>query len=191
MTRIYTKTGDEGGTGLFGGGRVRKDHVRVDAYGEVDELNATLCVARAECGIEDEAISLALTQLMDELFTVGSMLATPRTEKAYAHIPKVTLAHVQAMESAIDRFDAEIGPLTSFILPGGTKLAAALHLSRTVCRRTERRVVPLAAAGEVDGLVVIYLNRLSDLLFTLARVANHRHGVKDVPWNPPKASQEG
>jgi cob(I)alamin adenosyltransferase len=187
MTRIYTKTGDDGGTGLFGGGRVRKDHVRVDAYGEVDELNACLGVARAECGSADAELHALLGRLMDELFTVGSMLATPMTEKAYAHIPQMSPAHVEAMEQAIDRFDAEIGPLSTFILPGGTRLAAALHLCRTVCRRAERRVVPLAAAAEVDGRVVIYLNRLSDLLFTLARVANHRAGVKDVPWNPPRA----
>ncbi len=191
MTRIYTKTGDTGGTALFGGGRVRKDHDRVDAYGEVDELNATLGVARAECGLEDEALSALLTRLMDELFTVGSMLATPMTEKAYGYIPKVTTAHVEAMEAAIDGFDAELPPLTSFILPGGTKLAAALHLCRTVCRRAERRAVPLAAAGDVDAQVVVYLNRLSDLLFTMARVANHRHGVKDVAWNPPKAGTGG
>ena len=184
MTRTYTKTGDAGQTGLFGGGRVRKDHVRVDAYGEVDELNALLGVIRA-LGPEGE-LDAVLGKLQDELFSLGSMLATPMTEKAYGFIPKVTPTHVEAMEKLIDAADAELPALTSFILPGGSQVAAQLHLARTVCRRAERRAVSLVDAKEIEPIVVTWLNRLSDLLFTLARLANHRAGVKDVPWNPPK-----
>ena len=184
MTRIYTKTGDAGETSLFGGGRVRKDDARVDAYGEVDELNAFIGVVRGHG--PDAELDAMLQRIQDELFTVGSMLATPQDAKAYAMIPKVQPAWIEAMELAIDRFDDEIGPLTSFILPGGSPLAAALHYARTVCRRAERKLIALRMDGRVDGLPIVYLNRLSDLLFTMARVANKRAGVKDVPWNPPK-----
>lgn len=184
MAPIYTKTGDSGDTGLFGGGRVGKEDVRVDAYGQVDELNATLGLARAEgLGAMDE---LAAT-LQWQLFAVGSVLATPAGSKAAQAIPKIEVEWVTAMEKAIDGFDAEIGPLTTFILPGGTKAAAALHLARTVCRRAERRVIPLLRSGKVGTEVVVYLNRLSDLLFTMARVANFRAQVKDTPWVAPKA----
>jgi cob(I)alamin adenosyltransferase len=183
MTAIYTKTGDGGDTGLFGGGRVGKEDGRVEAYGQVDELNACLGVARGEgLGLMD---SLA-QRLQDELFTVGSVLATPAGTKAAAAIPQVQAAWVTDMEQAIDAFDKELPALTSFILPGGTKTAAALHLARTVCRRAERRVVPMMRAGKVEPLVVVYLNRLSDLLFTMARVANFRAGTVDVPWVPAK-----
>jgi len=183
MTSIYTKTGDTGDTSLFGGGRVGKEDTRVEAYGQVDELNAVLGVARAEgLGAMDELAQA----LQDQLFTVGSMLATPAGSKAEKAIPKVKAEWVTAMEKAIDGFDTELPPLTSFILPGGTKAAAALHLARTVCRRSERRVVPLMREGKVPNDVVVYLNRLSDLLFTMARVANHRAAVKDTPWVAPK-----
>lgn len=184
MTRIYTKTGDTGETSLFGGGRVRKDDARVDSYGEVDELNAVLGVARAQ--LNEPELDPLLQQLQDQLFTVGSMLATPKGTKAWDAIPKIKPEWITAMERHIDRFDLEIGPLTSFILPAGAPLAAALHLARTVCRRAERKVVTLQQAGEVDVEVVTYLNRLSDLLFTMARLANKRTGTRDVPWTPPK-----
>ena len=183
MTSIYTKTGDGGDTGLFGGGRVGKEDVRVDAYGQVDELNATLGLARAEgLGAMDGLAQL----LQDQLFTVGAVLATPAGTKAEQVVPKVQAEWTLAMEQAIDAFDKELPPLTQFIHPGGTRAAAALHFCRTVCRRAERRVVPLMRAGKVDLAVIVFLNRLSDLLFTMARVANHRAGVKDVPWTPPK-----
>lgn len=183
--KIYTKTGDGGDTGLFGGGRVGKDDARVEAYGQVDELNSVLGWARAEgLGKLDP-----LTQsLQAQLFTVGSILATPRDSKAAAHIPQVQQAWIDEMEQAIDSYDLELAPLTAFILPGGAKAAAALHLARTVCRRAERHVVPLFRQGLVDPLVVVYLNRLSDLLFAMARYANHLAGVKDVPWVAPKTS---
>ncbi len=183
MTSIYTKTGDGGDTGLFGGGRVGKEDHRVEAYGQVDELNAVLGQARAE-GLG--ALDALAADLQSQLFTVGAVLATPQGSKAAQAIPPVRAEWVTAMEQAIDGFDAELPPLTSFILPGGTRAAAALHVARTVCRRAERRVVPLTRAGKVGPEVVVYLNRLSDLLFTMARVANFRAQVKDVPWVAPK-----
>lgn len=181
---IYTKTGDTGDTGLFGGGRVGKEDPRVEAYGQVDELNAALGVARAaNLGAMDPLAQA----LQDQLFTLGSILATPQGSKAEAHIPRLGATWVAEMESAIDGFDAELPPLTSFILPGGTPAASALHLARTVCRRAERRIVPLSRSGKIGPEAVVYLNRLSDLLFTMARVANARAGVKDVPWQPKKS----
>lgn len=182
--KIYTKTGDGGDTGLFGGGRVGKESDRVESYGQVDELNALLGVARAE-GVGE--LDAWLKTLQDQLFTVGAVLATPAGTKASSFIPPLDPEWVTAMENAMDRFETELPPLTSFVLPGGTKAAATLHLARTVCRRAERRIVPLMRAGDVDGAVIVYLNRLSDFLFTLARVVNHRAGVKDVPWVAPKA----
>lgn len=182
--KIYTKTGDGGDTGLFGGGRVGKDDPRVEAYGQVDELNSVLGLARAEgLGTLD-----ALAQsLQAQLFTVGSVLATPHDSKAATHIPQVQAAWITAMEQAIDAYDLELAPLTAFILPGGSKAASVLHLARTVCRRAERCVVPLHRQGLVEAQIVVYLNRLSDLLFAMARYANFKAGVKDVPWVAPKA----
>lgn len=184
MTKIYTKTGDGGDTGLFGGGRVGKDDARVEAYGQVDELNAVLGLVRAGGAGKLDAL---LQTLQDQLFTVGSVLATPADSKAAKLVPPIQAEWIAAMERAIDQFDGELPALTSFILPGGSQPAALLHLARTVCRRAERRVVPLLRAGQVEPEVVVFLNRLSDLLFTMARVANHRAGVRDVPWVSPKA----
>jgi cob(I)alamin adenosyltransferase len=179
--KIYTRTGDAGQTGLFGGGRVAKDDPRVAAYGEVDELNAAIGVARA-AGLGD--LDPWCQDLQDELFTVGAVLATPRGTRADSHIPHVEEEWVGAMESRIDELQAGLPPQTHFILPGGTPASAALHLARTVCRRAERTVVPLFRDGQVDELTLRFLNRLSDFLFVLARAANHRAGVKDVPWIP-------
>jgi cob(I)alamin adenosyltransferase len=183
VTRIYTRTGDVGETGLFGGGRVPKDDVRVESYGEVDELNAALGMARAE-GL-GKLDALAQT-LQDQLFTVGAVLATPGGSQADAVIPHVRLGWVDAMEKEIDALEAELKPLQSFILPGGTKAAAALHLARTICRRAERKIVPLVRGRVTSNEVMIYMNRLSDLLFVMARVANHRANTPDVPWVPHK-----
>jgi cob(I)alamin adenosyltransferase len=183
--KIYTKTGDDGDTALFGGGRVPKDDARVEAYGQVDELNSVIGMARAE-GLG--TLDPLLQSLQDQLFTIGSILATPRGSKAESHIPHVQDAWVTAMEQAIDSYDLELAPLTAFILPGGSKGASALHLARTVCRRAERTVVPLHRAGLVDAQVTVYLNRLSDLLFAMARYANLKAGVKDVPWVAPKTA---
>lgn len=180
---IYTKTGDTGDTALFGGGRVGKEDVRVDAYGQVDELNATLGLARS-FGLG--AMDALAGSLQEQLFTLGAVLATPQGSKAEAHVPKMDPAWASDMERAIDAFDLELKPLTTFIVPGGTQAASALHLARTVCRRAERRVVPLVRAGKVGTDVIAFLNRLSDLLFTMARVANLRAGVQDTPWLPKK-----
>jgi len=182
--KIYTKTGDAGETGLFGGGRVPKDDERVDAYGEVDELNATLGLARSLSMPAD--LDGLLQRLQDQLFTVGAVLATPQGTKAAAHIPQIKPEWVEAMEQAIDGFETELPTMTHFILPGGSQASSALHLARTVCRRAERRVVPLLREGKVSTDVGVFLNRLSDLLFVMARVANHRVGVPDVKWIPEK-----
>jgi cob(I)alamin adenosyltransferase len=186
--KIYTKTGDRGETGLFGGGRVPKDHARVEAYGEVDELSSTLGLAIVHLERAEEGeLAAGLRQVQVDLFTVGAVLATPSPAdggRESSYIPTLDPARVEALERWIDAADAELEPLKSFILPGGTEAAAALHLARTVCRRAERRVVSLARGVRVGEEYVVYLNRLSDLLFTLARLANRRAGVSDVPWVP-------
>lgn len=180
--RIYTRTGDAGQTGLFGGGRVAKNHPRVIAYGEVDELNSAIGLARATPPL-DLADAL-LESIQRDLFAIGGQLASPDPDKVKAALEKAQLNddRVRAMEAAIDAADAELPPLRAFVLPSGTAKAAALHLARTVCRRAERSVVALAAEAEVPELFLVYLNRLSDLLFTLARLANHREGRHDQTW---------
>jgi cob(I)alamin adenosyltransferase len=185
MTRIYTKTGDQGETGLFGGGRVGKDDPRVEAYGEVDELNASVGFARSAANAPED-LDPMLAQIQDQLFTVGAKLATPREAKASSILPPIDPTWAAGMEEAMDRFELELPPLTNFVLQGGTQAASALHLARTVCRRAERKVVTLHRQGLVDADVVVYLNRLSDLLFTMARVANLRAGVNDVLWVPKR-----
>jgi len=183
VTSIYTRTGDQGETGLFGGGRVAKDDHRVEAYGEVDELNATLGVARSS-GLEPPLEEL-VSEIQGQLFTLGAVLATPGGTKAEAYVPKVPPDWTTRLERQIDAYEKELAPLRQFILPGGSAAASHLHLARTVCRRAERRVVSLSKVVPVDAQLLIYLNRLSDLLFIMARVANHRAGVSDVPWTPP------
>lgn len=187
-TKIYTRTGDAGDTGLFGGQRVPKDHVRVEAYGDVDELNSLLglCCAHLEAERQVELVA-RLRRIQADLFTVGANLATPTPEdggRESSFIPRLPDGVVEGLEGWIDEGDAEVEPLKNFILPGGTAGAASLHLARTVCRRAERRAVSLAHEAHVDPLYVRYLNRLSDLLFTWARVANARAGGGDVPWVP-------
>ncbi len=180
--KIYTRTGDQGDTALFGGGRTSKDDPRVEAYGDVDELNAALGLARASELMP--RIDEVLVPIQRDLFAIGALLATPDREKMKAHLDKARIDddRIAQLERAIDDGDRELEPLKAFIIPGGTPKAAALHLARTVCRRAERRVVALRRSGEVPDLVVIYLNRLSDLLFTLARVANRRAGTGEVTW---------
>jgi cob(I)alamin adenosyltransferase len=180
--KIYTRTGDAGLTGLFGGGRVPKDDPRVDAYGDVDELNALIGVARAAEPMP--RIDEVLVPVQRDLFAIGALLATPDREKMAQHLEKARIddARIRDLERAIDDADAELEPLRSFILPGGSPKAAALHVARTVCRRAERRVVRLQHEVELPPLAVIYQNRLSDLLFTLARLANRRAGTGEVTW---------
>lgn len=180
--KIYTRTGDEGETGLFGGGRVSKTHPRVEAYGDVDELNATIGMARSIEALP--RIDEVLVPLQRDLFALGALLATPDLEKMQRHLEKAQIddRRIGELERAIDEGDRELEPLRSFIIPGGTPKAAALHVARTVCRRAERRVIALMPDEEIPQVVVIYLNRLSDLLFTLARVANLRAGAGEVTW---------
>ncbi|MAQ19787.1 MAG: ATP:cob(I)alamin adenosyltransferase [Sandaracinus sp.] len=179
--KIYTKTGDAGDTGLFGGARVSKADPRVEAYGDVDEVNSHLGVARAHGLGEDMDELLAFIQA--KLFDVGAELASAPGSKASA-LPRVSEDDVVRLERAIDTFEEELEPLKTFILPGGSPGAAALHVGRTTARRAERRVVALASQTSVRPEIVRFLNRLSDLLFTAARVQNHRMGVADVPWKP-------
>jgi len=180
--RIYTRTGDEGDTGLFGGGRVLKDDPRVEAYGAVDELNAFIGMARAIEAMP--RIDEVLAPIQRDLFGLGAILATPDLVKMQEQLAKARIDNerIAQLERAIDTGEEELEPLKAFILPGGTPKAAALHVARTVCRRAERRVVHLQQTVSVPPLVTIYLNRLSDLLFVLARVANRRAGAGEVTW---------
>lgn len=179
--KIYTKTGDKGDTALFGGGKVRKDHKRIQAYGTVDELNAVLGIAISEITAVD--ISYALRRIQSQLFSLGADLATPEDNTLKGYTPERTsLEPVEEFERLIDSFSNELEPLKNFILPGGSKGSAALHLARTVCRRAERHCVELAGIEQINGNIVIFLNRLSDLLFILARVENKRAGIPDVIW---------
>ena len=180
--KIYTKTGDAGDTGLFGGGRAQKDDPRVEAYGDVDELNAVIGMARA---IEPmPRIDEILIPMQRDLFSIGALLATPDRDKMDRHLSKANIdqRRITDLERAIDDCEQELEPLKAFIIPGGSRKGAVLHVARTVCRRAERRVVHLQREVEIPQLVVIYLNRLSDLLFTLARVANVRAGAGEVTW---------
>jgi cob(I)alamin adenosyltransferase len=183
--KIYTKTGDDGTTGLFGGARVAKDDPRVEAYGSVDEVNAVVGLARA-AGLPEPVDQLA-SRLQEDRFVIGAELATVTGRHDRLKIPLIDPTDVARLEAAIDRFEAQLGPLTSFILPGGTAGAAALHQARTVCRRAERYVVAASRSSEVRDTITVYLNRLSDLLFVLARFANHEAGIADVPWSPRSA----
>ncbi|MFN0060969.1 MAG: cob(I)yrinic acid a,c-diamide adenosyltransferase [Myxococcaceae bacterium] len=184
MTRIYTRTGDKGETGLFGGGRVSKGDDRVEAYGEVDELNA--CLGLALSFDAPDAMRAELSRIQEELFTLGAVLATPKGAATEAHIPKVEPSWGGRMEKLMDTYAELLPPMTHFILPGGSRAAAALHVARTVCRRAERSVVRLSQKSAVDADVLVYLNRLSDLLFMMARAANQAAGVQDVLWIPKK-----
>ena len=178
--KIYTKTGDTGETSLFDNTRVSKADARVDAYGEVDELNACLGVARA--GGVDEEIGALIESLQKDLFALGARLADPSVRIA-ARVEKVVIGSeaVERLELTIDRLEATLPPLRRFILPGGSPAGAALHLARTICRRAERRVIGLGS-NAVDPILLVYMNRLSDLLFVMARVVNHRAGVAETEW---------
>ena len=180
--KIYTKTGDAGQTGLFGGGRVSKDDPRVEAYGDVDELNAFLGAARAVEVMP--RIDEVLVPIQRDLFSIGALLATPDLEKMHDHLAKAQIddARIVSLEKEIDACDRELEPLKAFIVPGGTPKAASLHIARTVCRRAERRVIHLQREVEIPQIVIVYLNRLSDLLFVMARVANHRSGLSEIEW---------
>ncbi len=181
--KIYTKTGDGGETGLFGGGRIPKDSLRVAAYGEVDEVNAVLGLARTLD--PQELVDALLQRIQRDLFTIGAELAAPdpdTVQKALSRRAAIAESDITALEDAIDSHESRLEPLKNFILPGGAPKAATLHLARTVCRRAERAVVALSRHEQISPAILRYLNRLSDLLFVLARAANAHAGRPDVKW---------
>ena len=179
--KIYTRVGDDGTTGTLGSGRVPKSDLRIDSYGTVDELNATLGVARA--ADTEGWLTGELEAIQRQLFQLGAELATTDPGMV-ASLSRVSDADVDALEHTIDRLDEVLPPLRNFVLPAGTPLAACLHVARTVCRRAERRVVALSQQGVLEPRLTRYLNRLSDLLFVMARWSNQRAGAGDVEWHP-------
>jgi cob(I)alamin adenosyltransferase len=188
LNRIYTKRGDAGETSLVGGQRVPKDTLRIEAYGTVDELNAFIGVAATSCADSKLApLGTILLRVQHELFNLGSILATEPAD-VHPKQPRITSAEITQLEREIDRMNADLAPLRSFVLPGGTRLNAELHVARTVCRRAERLLVALARATHVPPEVVPYLNRLSDALFVWSRWVNHTLGVAEVLWDPNNAA---
>ncbi|MDH3521018.1 MAG: cob(I)yrinic acid a,c-diamide adenosyltransferase [Myxococcales bacterium] len=178
---VYTRRGDGGQTDLFGGPRVAKDHLRVEAYGAVDEANAAIGAAAAASAHED--LREIAREMQALLFELGGVLATPDAERREeSGVPELEDAQVEAVERHIDRLEQELEPLRRFVLPGGAQAAAAFHVARTVCRRAERRCVALHHEEPIDAVALRYLNRLSDLLFVMARVENRRAGPGDVEW---------
>ncbi len=181
ITKVYTRTGDDGTTGLGGGQRVPKDSIRIETYGTVDELSSEIGAALAS-GL-DERLAATLLRVQNELFNVGSDLCILESDKARIPVPVVEARHVEALERLMDELSAELPALDNFILPGGSAGAAQLHVARTVCRRAERQAVALARDEPVGPFVVKYLNRLSDALFVMARYENLKRGIPDILWN--------
>lgn len=179
--KIYTRTGDKGDTSLFGGQRVPKDALRIEAYGTVDELNSVLGIVRADNAHPD--IDRLLEELQNTLFVLGADLATPRSATT-KELRRIASSDAEILEREIDVLEAHLQPLTNFILPGGSPVAARLHFARTVCRRAERNAVRLSRNEEIGDDVIIYLNRLSDFLFVLSRFANHTANLPEIPWKP-------
>ena len=179
--KIYTKTGDQGQTGLFGGERVSKDHLRIRAYGDLDELNASLGSVLSEMTVS-QGVKERLLRIQNELFQLGAELATPRGKKTTTTLLGET--EVARLESEIDKMEETLQPLKNFILPGGSRVAAQLHLARATSRRAEREMISLHRAEPLRAVVLEYINRLSDYLFVCARFANHEVNVEDLPWVP-------
>ncbi len=179
--KIYTKTGDDGSTALLGGSRVAKSDPRIECYGTVDELNATIGWAAVVAG---DATATSLRQIQNELFVIGSHLAIAEGSTPPASLPTLEESSLSRLEMQIDSADAVLPKLRNFVLPGGTELSARLHIARTVCRRAERQIVGFSHDRPVAASIVTYLNRLSDWLFVQARLANHQAGENDVIWNP-------
>jgi cob(I)alamin adenosyltransferase len=177
--KIYTKTGDRGDTRLFDGTAVRKNDERVEAYGDVDELNSFIGAAVAF--VKDEGLVRTLAEIQKDLFTVGAQLANPKFKDANEKF-QLRRARIEDLEKGIDKFETELPVLRQFILAGGGPAGSLLHIARTVCRRAERRVVSLSEKVEINPDVIEYLNRLSDFLFVIARVVNHREGKQEIPW---------
>jgi len=181
ITKVYTRTGDDGTTALGGGRRVPKDSLRIEAYGTVDELNSAIGVALAE-GLDPD-IGGPLERIQNDLFHLGADLCILEEDKARVPAPRIETRHVEELERLMDRLSETLPPLENFVLPGGSKGVAALHLARTICRRAERLVVALSRQEAVGEQTVPYLNRLSDALFVMARSENRRRGVPDVLWD--------
>jgi cob(I)alamin adenosyltransferase len=179
--KIYTKTGDDGTTGLFSAGRIKKDAVRIKAYGDIDELNSILGFIRSEGNAE--LFGDSLEWLQRTLFVLGADLATPRSVKVTYEIPRIIATDIPIIEKMIDRYESELAPLTQFILPGGSELASRLHLARTIARRAEREVVSLSDLENIGNAILPFINRLSDLFFVMARYANHKLGVSEPTWD--------
>jgi len=192
--KLYTRTGDDGTTGLFGGQRVAKDHPRVEAYGTVDELNAVLGIAAATCA-DGSAVETRVRAILHEaqsrLFDIGADLATPEGDRHESKIRRMDANDIEEIEGWIDEIDAGNDPMTHFVLPGGTRLASSLHHARTVCRRAERSMIRANHVEPVTTAAIVYVNRLSDLLFAMSRLANKDAGVADVPWIPNARSAPG
>ncbi|MCR9287391.1 MAG: cob(I)yrinic acid a,c-diamide adenosyltransferase [Bacteroidetes bacterium] len=180
--KIYTKTGDKGETGLFGGKRLPKSHIRIEAYGTVDELNSFIGIVRD--GYDNEKARIILKEIQDRLFTIGSNLASDPSKNM--NVPDLVESDIELLESEMDRMDEELPPLKSFILPGGHTLVSHCHVARCVCRRAERVVVSLNSIENVESILIQYLNRLSDYLFVLARKIALDLGVQEVEWHPRK-----
>jgi cob(I)alamin adenosyltransferase len=181
ITRVYTRTGDDGTTGLGGGQRVPKDSARIAAYGTIDELSSQIGVAIA-AGLDGRLVA-ALEAIQNELFNAGSDLCILEADKARMPVPVVEERHVLALERLMDELSEELPPLDNFILPGGAPGAAGLHVARTVCRRAERLLVALARDESMGPFILVYLNRLSDALFVMARYENRQKGIPDILWN--------
>jgi cob(I)alamin adenosyltransferase len=183
--KIYTKGGDKGETGLFGGDRVSKNSERIEAYGTIDELNSFIGLTLTE--VKNEEVKNVLQKIQNQLFTAGSDLATPVNEKNKKYnIPRVPKQFFEEIEKYIDKFDSQLEPLQNFILPGGSKTASMLNICRTICRRVERRIVALNASSDIGENIIIFFNRLSDLFFVLSRYENMISGIPDVIWKPDK-----
>lgn len=180
--KIYTKTGDSGETSLVSGERVTKDHLRIEAYGTVDELNACMGLIRDQA--ENQDFNAELRAIQNNLFTIGSHLAA--TDHSKLQLPEIGESDILVLEKAMDKMDESLAPLRNFVLPGGDLASSHAHLARTVCRRAERRVVALNDGEEVESVILRYLNRLSDFLFTLARYYTKFHSGEETPWKPAK-----
>jgi len=181
--KIYTKQGDAGQTALYGGRKVSKSDLQIEAYGTIDELNSNIGFLAAH--VDDKSILDLLLKCQQDLFVIGSHLAIDFDNPKKLKLPALPVARIPEFESEIDRMDSALKPLTQFILPSGSKAVAVAHISRTVCRRSERRVVAMSEHFDFDPVIMIYLNRFSDCLFVLARYVAHSQGIEDVCWLPP------
>ncbi len=185
--KLYTKSGDDGTTGLFSGSRVSKDHPRIESYGTIDEFNATLGLCSAACDASNvlhQRLLEIFGRLQSRMFDIGADLATPEGAKNESKIQRIGQEHVEEVENWIDEIDGNNTPLTAFVMPGGTELASRLHLARTICRRAEREMIHLSHTEPVGSSLIMYVNRVSDFLFAAARLANKNANVKDVLWIP-------